>query len=724
MIKKELLALRTLKATPKMMEMARNDRIESRKWTSIWGGTYTYKTYEYNLFMRCQTLKGYLKVAFFLPSHMRCGSDRPVYDLYIHKKAGQYLTYDHRNQKWLTAMADNLDWHMDLWKGKIWINPEGNQTIKNYLGVSKTGFDGIVQYQRKVKEENLEARYKRQTDKWDADLNLTPKLPKDWENWINKVAVPDHYILYDYVRSGAKQGHCTYCDKDVAIEKPAHNKKGKCPCCGREITYKAKGKQRYIQSNTYFAYLLQRTKTGFVVREFSVKKTFRQDLGWNARIWDYEFRRAFFDQNARQLSAYRWEMFRNRETRFCADENCGYYWHGHHQGYVYNRTLPSLAKEELKLTAFTEYLKQHPKMDAEWYLALWNRYPQIEMFVKANLPKLVEDGISNRTALDEVYNGNISGGLAKRMHLDDQRLKRLRDNGGGYRFWQWLRYEKKNGKLFPDAMIQWFTDNQIAPSGISFIRDRMSDVQIYNYLRRQMEESNLKAQESLTTWKDTLNMAQRYSQNLNDPYVYRPSRLKQRHDEYVLRGMMEDLKQAAEKTRKEFPKVEEILREIKDIYSFTGEQYMVVVPDTILEIMVEGKSLNHCVVKSSRYMERIERRESYIMFLRKTAAPDQAYYTLEVEPDGTVRQKRSRNDEQYPDIADATKFLKQWQKAITKKLTEKERALAKKSKELRLEGFDQMRRDHLTIRTGSLQGRLLVDVLMADLIENEEEKTA
>lgn len=718
MIKKELLALRTLKATPKMMEMARNDKIEDRQWTSHWNSTYTYKTYEYNLFMRCQTLKGYLKVAFFLPSHMRCGSDLPVYDLYIHKKAGQYLTYDHRNQKWLTAMADNLDWHMYLWKGKIWINPEGNQTIKNYLGVSKTGFWGIVEYQRKVKKENLEARYKRQTDKWDADLNLTPKLPKDWQRWIEKTAVPEHYILYDYVKSGAKEGFCTYCEKTVPIQKPAHNKKGKCPHCGREITFKSKGKQKYIQTNTYYAYLLQRTKTGFVVREFQVKKTFRQDMNWGARIWDHEARRAFFDKNVKQLRSYVWERFRNREMRFCGTDNCG------DQGYVYNRTLPSLAKEELKLTGFMEYLKEHPKVNAEWYLALWNRYPHIEMLVKANLPKLVEDCIRSPSALAEVYNGEISGGLAKRMHLDDQRLKRLRENGGGYHFWQWLRYEKKNGKQLPDAMIHWFTENTIAPSGISFIRDRMSDVQIYNYLCKQMEETNLKAQEALTTWKDTLNMAQQYGQDLNDPYVYRPSKLKQRHDELVLRGMMEDLKKAAEKTRKEYPKVEDVCREIKEIYSFSGEQYMVTVPDTILDIMVEGKSLNHCVFKSTRYMERIERRESYIMFLRKTAAPEQSYYTLEVEPDGTVRQKRSRNDEQYPDIEDATKFLKQWQKEITKRLTEKERTLAKRSKELRIEGFDQMRRDHLTIRTGSLHGQLLVDVLMADLMENEEEKTA
>ena len=34
---------------------------------------------------------------------------------------------------------------------------------------------------------------------------------------------------------------------------------------------------------------------------------------------------------------------------------------------------------------------------------------------------------------------------------------------------------------------------------------------------------------------------------------------------------MNHMKKAAEKTRKEYPKVEDILRDIKDIYSFAGD---------------------------------------------------------------------------------------------------------------------------------------------------------
>ena len=43
----------------------------------------------------------------------------------------------------------------------------------------------------------------------------------------------------------------------------------------------------------------------------------------------------------------------------------------------------------------------------------------------------------------------------------------------------------------------------------------------------------------------------------------------------------------------------------------------------------------------------------------------QPYYTLEIEPDGTVRQKRTLFDRQHEDIEQATEFLQKWQKAVS-----------------------------------------------------------
>lgn len=77
-------------------------------------------------------------------------------------------------------------------------------------------------------------------------------------------------------------------------------------------------------------------------------------------------------------------------------------------------------------------------------------------------------------------------------------------------------------------------------------------------------------------------------------------------------------------------------------------------------------------------------------------------------------------DRQKADIKDAEKFLKEWQKVISKRITAKERGLAEKSRILRNQEFTQMRENQVIIHTGDLRGQLLADVLMKDLMENKE----
>lgn len=140
-------------------------------------------------------------------------------------------------------------------------------------------------------------------------------------------------------------------------------------------------------------------------------------------------------------------------------------------------------------------------------------------------------------------------------------------------------------------------------------------------------------------------------------------------------------------------------------------------------IIKEGRMLHHCVGNDGageRYYDRIERRESFIMFLRRAEEPEDPYYTLEIEPDGTVRQKRTLFDRQHEDIEQATEFLQKWQKVIAARLTGQDLKLAAQSRVLRNEEFIQMKKDRVVIHTGHLAGHLLADVLLADLMENKE----
>lgn len=90
------------------------------------------------------------------------------------------------------------------------------------------------------------------------------------------------------------------------------------------------------------------------------------------------------------------------------------------------------------------------------------------------------------------------------------------------------------------------------------------------------------------------------------------------------------------------------------------------------------------------------------------------------EPDGTVRQKRTEFNRQHSDIEQAEQFLCKWQKQLQKKLTKMDFELATHSKKLRKKELDEMRNKKIKINGGDYAGRLLADVLEADVLEMQD----
>ena len=287
----------------------------------------------------------------------------------------------------------------------------------------------------------------------------------------------------------------------------------------------------------------------------------------------------------------------------------------------------------------------------------------------------------------------------------------------------WLQLEKKIGKPVDNELLNWFEKNGISASDILFIIDRMSPVQVRNYLKKQNMHFNNSYKETLTTWQDYLAMAEKLHIDTSDEIIYRAHKLRQRHDELVLQCEKGDLQIQAEQMEKKYPHVNDICKEIQEKYAYADETYTIIAPSNVLDILTEGRMLHHCVGNNGageRYYDRIERRESFILFLRRTDEPKDPYYTLEVEPDGTVRQKRTLFDRQHEDIEQATEFLLKWQKVISTRLTGQDLKLAQRSRELRNEEFIQMQKDRVVIHTGHLAGQLLAEVLLADLMENKK----
>lgn len=719
MKKSILLAMPALTASPEMKQTALED--VPQKKTTRYGSEYTMR--QYFTYLNCQVQDGILKAAFYLPNCLRLDGDYPVYEVYLDKENRQFLTYDCMAKKWRDAKLDRLEWHDRDHASECWVSEEDSAVIQQYFSGKNGGYHGILDFQRDVREEQLEQRHKRITDPWDQDLAQVPQLPKDWNRWADKVAVRENFIFYRYKRGGAKTGYCTFCGKEVPIAgHPYHNKGGRCPRCRHSIVFKALGRAGYFQTGRYYAYLVQRCRDGFVIREFWANRTYRRDTLPHSEPYWQEFRRSIYDRSG-EIRSYYWGMYCQRDVRWISGKPCYYDYSGDEAGRVYGKTLPSLGKAELRSTGLVEWIRRQKIADPEKYLAVWKRVPQMEQIWKSGLSKLTAQCFRSCDSVRKMVLYPEKRGLIRALGLDTEKFQRLRQIDGDTAALGWLQLEKKIGKPVDNELLRWFEKNRISARDILFIVDRMTPVQVRNYLQKQKVHFDNSCRQALTTWQDYLAMAEKLHIDTSDEIIYRARKLRQRHDELVLQCEKGSIQIQVEEMEKKYPHVNGICKEIQEKYAYADKTYTIIAPSNVLDIFTEGRMLHHCVGNDGageRYYDRIERRESFILFLRRTDEPEDPYYTLEIEPDGTVRQKRTLFDRQHEDIMQATEFLLKWQKVIATRLTSQDLKLAQRSRELRNEEFIQMRKDCVIIHTGHLAGQLLAEVLLADLMENKE----
>lgn len=717
MNKAELLNMKPILATPSMMKAATAEKTMFAPHDKA----HKNPVFKTAIVFRGRYENGILMISVFSTKDMRLGAKTPKYTVYMDVANRQFITWDHNGKKWREAMLYNLS--------QIWPYYSDSKTdesaivslVKRYLKTEMPGYRGIYEWQSAIRADQLRARHKRETDPWDARMNKVGTVPANFYRWVEKTAIPDNFIFYRYVRN-VKTGWCSHCERDVPIKKPRHNAEGKCPHCRSEITYKAIGRCGVMNTGRTWCYLIQRYDDGFIIREFWANKHYGKGAYKTPKVFCEEVRRVIFDPDL-NYDAYYYGEYKHVALRWIKDENLRTY-QGFREtdGKVYPHTIYGL--KAVDKTGLREMLRDiHFRFDPEYYIANLRKKPYIEQIAKAGLPRLTMDYVKHRDYIisdedDPVAPIAGAKSLGKALQIDKARLNRLQKRNGGLKYLQWLIHEKKHNRCIPDAVIEWLIKNNIKPENVTFISNRMTELQIKNYLVRQQHSSGEKISSLLSMWEDYLHMAQRIKMDVNDAIVYRAKDLRRRHDDLVKYIGDHNIAIRAGEVADKFPDVDTILAGLQEKYSYEDDTYAILVPKRIEDILNEGETLHHCIDRTDRYFERIQQHESYLMFLRKKEDISKAWYTLEVEPGGTIRQRRTEYNRQNKDLKDAQPFLEAWQKEIAKRMSEDDHTLAASSKEMRLKEFAELREQGAKIQTGYMAGFLLADVLQADLMES------
>ena len=537
-----------------------------------------------------------------------------------------------------------------------------------------------------------------------AMMERIPDIPAGIEEWMDKRVLGS----MDYMtRNEDKTYTCSECAavckyediKSVAGSQIRHKDMVICPECGTAVQVIKRSK--VVKVKAHFSMIQPVDDEISVARHFTgyieCGERHRKALGITEDVRIVLFKKTakaicdiYYEQYTRSPwipdgGKYYGGCFDNKHNPANKRECAGYLYDAGIEDALKNTAYEPWTRLFVQLSAAgmrLNYNKMMTAYKANKYIAL------IELLFRGRFNRLLEEQSEAVSTWNGEYYGklDINGSSMEEVFglADRQKINRIREKDGGREMIRWMQWSERHRQKISDKALCWLTKNDITTlDDMRWTGCRFTIEQAMNYMERQRKESypGKTVKQVISQYEDYMNMCMTLGKDTNDEMVYRPRELKRRHDEAVLQMEKQKAQLKADEYSRKYPEAEKVLGEIKDKFEYEGDEFIIKVPERIVDVITEGRMLHHCAGSSDRYFDRMKDHETYICFCRKKAEPDTPFYTIEVEPGGTIRQHRGMYDEE-PEIEKVKPFLKEWQKEIRKRMSEQdhERAAASKVK--------------------------------------------
>ena len=562
-------------------------------------------------------------------------------------------------------------------------NKAGEDTLEKALGPlegEETWGLRIYKWQDKILKEKLLRRHDKELEPVVELMKQVPELPETFAEWLctDGIARFD-YVIYDPPK-GRKQTRiqCTRCGAKMTVDvkkiHPVRDKRGICPACGRPITWKTtaskldRGCTYYRWDEPWYVAIIQRMGEGLIVRYFFADVKFILDHGEvKGRNCEWgEVCREIFREGHR-VHFYERIRYKNQgEIRWAP--GVGEYNTG--EAFLYTENLPEVLKGTIWKYSGLKELQQKSwpyRIPITDYMKEYPRKPFLEYFSKMGLRRLVSESLwygaernfdTSSTKPDQLLRIpkqdirtliKLDGGLTMLDVMQDAYLSRIR--------------------LSEDELVHYVSLFGSSPNHLMtiFSGDIKLDVhRLLKYLRKQAEkafdrskwnkrytkaEAMLALERNLCEdWHDYLGWLEKYMPDcLADLYYLLPPNLPEAHDRLMKIALEKKEKEEAERRRKQEEAVKRFFEEMKETggIEMQARGLMIRLPKDAGEIRREGELQHHCV---ATYIDRVERHETLILFVRKIEDPDTPFYTMEWK-DGKVAQCRGmRNAAMTPEV--------------------------------------------------------------------------
>jgi predicted RNA-binding Zn-ribbon protein involved in translation (DUF1610 family) len=598
------------------------------------------------------------------------GNNVPRFTVFQHRD--DYITLEHirdGSAKWRVSCRSNLRRNFGHYEQSAFYSQKDATRVTNFCSIpDMEGFYAIDRLQAKIMTTRTTERIKARDRNTIERMKPLQPLPRGFKGWLHREVMPA-YIFYKYSRTKKPlSGYCTACGHDVEVLGAKHSESGKCPRCGRSVTFKATGKIYRMEDRVTTQIIQRISNNELVTRIFKVSKNYSGDYrNTETRIWESARYFARPTEHAAAVDSYYYSFGNGILTKWKKGVRpklfgWGYDYYGDPCGYLYTKNIDDALNGTLwqysQLKEF--YLKDREPMNISMYLYSYAKYPFIEYLVKFGKFRLAEDIIYGNLSGDIV--NPLGKNLCEIFGVESEHLSLLQSvdfNGGLLKFIHSLKTQEIR---VDESFLRWYFDQDILGGYDVFAALQYTTPhKLMKYIIRQFERvgAEYKARYSkqrniLSEYRDYLELCKNLKYDLKNDFILFPRDLIKSHDDAV--KMTRTLKDKV--TAKA---IRGMYKPLKEKFGFKSGGYTIIAPKTVKDITDEGHSLHHCV---GMYTNRIAKGECVILFLRRTDAPKIPFVTVQVK-DGSVTQVRGQDNGQI--TPETEQFLKLWERNIAKK---------------------------------------------------------
>lgn len=669
MNKSELMKLKPLKLGKKMLHVALQDRGEQRTQYKWPGGKTRYVwTYKYYDFLAAAVENGILKVGLWKRDSVLSHQMQPDFTIFLEKTKYEWLTYEHKTDKWYTGMIFNLPivvYGGEPFGAAKYATEETEKIISDYLGIKDSAYAAVRRFQVSYKKDILQKRHKSEMARIDEFMESVPDYPAGYNNQWMRRALFEHEAPIVY-RPGQKtvKGICLRCEKEVEIKmKPEHGQAVKCPSCKHPARLRSWGKQKTIYERKPVGILLP-TKTGdFCLCVHDLYVWFEREEDYKemhiAKYGDYRFR---LDEWFTNHDTFEWYEYKNTGImRWCRAKVHGMGWSAT-MASDYCRLYTGNLRQVLRDTAI-KYVPvkeifesaKKPTHVISTLGTIRNRRNMIEKLAKVGLLGLVWTDINETYGRDELYRSGSS--LEEILRMDKERVKAAIRLKATLQEVKVLQAGYTARVYLKDSLIKGIAEfyGNRGTNDLHFIVQRRNLEKQINYMRKLPTYSEWKALEVARDYEDFL----RQLEELGIPKTKEnkfPANFYQVHAE--LQTEIDSKKEVLEKkqTAAKNRVLRRLIKGLKTKYELESETYIIVWPESKADFTKEGQLQHNCV---GGYFDKMVKNETIVFFLRKKEDPETPFCTVEFKRNRCVQCRMIYNRDAEQDAWEYMKKLEQ-----------------------------------------------------------------